>query len=102
MDEFTSKGIKLLAVSSDTLKKAQESVRENKLTFPVGYGLDIVDTARTLGAFYENERRFLHAAGFILFPDSTVGSAVYSSSGIGRLRAEDCLRWIGDRVDLFA
>lgn len=93
ISEFTDRGIAVIAASVDPLEDAQESISTLGLTFPIGYGLDYMDFAQKTGAFYEIRREILHAAGFILKPDGEVQAAVYSTTNIGRYRAEDTLRY---------
>jgi peroxiredoxin len=84
-------GIRVVAASTDPLEKAQETVREHSLTFPIGYGLPMKETAATLGAFYEERRNILQATGFLLKPNRTIAVAQYSSGPIGRLVWQDVL-----------
>jgi hypothetical protein len=82
-------GIVVVAASTDPRDKAQETVKEQAITYPVGYGLPLPETAATLGAFYDPSRGILHATGFVLKPDQTIGVAQYSSGPIGRLVWQD-------------
>lgn len=84
-------GIRVAAASTDPLDKARETVAEHSLTFPVGYGLPLKETAATLGAFYDDKRGILHATGFVVKPDRTIVVAQYSSGPIGRLVWQDVL-----------
>ena len=88
-DRLRSEGIKVVAASTDPLEKARETVEEQSLSFPVGYGLPLKETARTLGAFYEERRQVLNSTGFLIKPDGTVAAAQYSSRSIGRLTWQD-------------
>lgn len=81
----------VVAASTDPREKAAETVAEHSLPFPVGYGLPLKETAKTLGCFYEPERGFLQATGFVLKPDRTIAVAQYSSGPIGRLVWQDVL-----------
>ena len=83
--------ISVVAASTDPVEKATETVSEQSLTFPVGYGLPLRDTAATFGAFYEERRGFLQATGFVVKPDRTIAVAQYSSGPIGRLAWQDIL-----------
>ena len=67
---------------------------EHGLSFAVGYGLDAREIANRYGAFFEGEKKFLHATGFLIKPDGSVCNAVYSTGPIGRLTAADSLRLI--------
>ena len=64
-------------------------MQEHSLTFPVGYGLPLEQTAATLGAFYDDKRGYLQATGFVVKPDRTIAVAQYSSGPIGRLVWQD-------------
>lgn len=91
LDRFRGERISVLAASTDPVEKARETVAEHSLTFPVGYGLPLKDTARSLGAFYEPQRGILQATGFVVKPDRTIAVAQYSSGPIGRLVWQDIL-----------
>ena len=90
-DKFREERIYLVAASTDPREKAAETVEKLSLTFPVGYGLPLVETAKRLGAFYEMRRAILHATGFVVKPDRTIAVAQYSSGPIGRLVWQDIL-----------
>jgi peroxiredoxin len=84
-------GIVVVAASTDPLEKAQETVREHSLTYPVGYGLPLKETAEALGTFYEERRGILQSTGFVVKPDRTIAVSQYSSGPIGRLVWQDIL-----------
>jgi peroxiredoxin len=90
-DRLRDEGIAIVAASTDPLEKASETVAEHGLTFPLGYGLPLQETARALGAFYEDKRGILQATGFLVKPDRTIAVAQYSSGPIGRLVWQDVL-----------
>jgi peroxiredoxin len=90
-DRLVAEGITTVAGSTDPVEKARETVAEQALTFPVGYGLPLKDTARALGAFYDPQRGILHATGFVIRPDRRIALAQYSSGPIGRLVWQDVL-----------
>lgn len=81
----------VVAASTDPLEKAQETVREHSLTYPVGYGLPLKETAEALGTFYEERRGILQSTGFVVKPDRTIAVSQYSSGPIGRLVWQDIL-----------
>ena len=87
----------MIAISVDTLEQAAGTVKENGLTFPVGYGLDGPAFAAKAGAFYHPEKGHLHATGFILDPEGRVANAVYSTGPVGRLITADCIGVISSR-----
>jgi hypothetical protein len=90
-DKLLAEGITTIAASTDPLEKARETVAEQALTLPVGYGLPLKDTARAFGTFYEPKRGFLQATGFVVKPDRSIAVAQYSSGPIGRLVWQDVL-----------
>ena len=90
-DKLREEGISVVVASTDPIEKAKETVSEQSLTLPVGYGLPVTETAATLGAFYEERRGFLQATGFVIKPDKTIAVAQYSSGPIGRLVWQDIL-----------
>jgi peroxiredoxin len=85
-------GIKVAAVFAEPRPIVDSIVRDLRLTFPVGYGVDVKSVASLTGAYYDDstrERPFLHATGFLLDPAGKVFTAVYSSRSIGRITAQD-------------
>jgi peroxiredoxin len=91
LPRFQEEGISVVAASTDPLEKAKETVAEQSLTFPVGYGLPLKETAATLGAFYEERRGILQSTGFVVKPDRCIAVSQYSSGPIGRLVWQDLL-----------
>ena len=89
--KLAEEGITVVAASTDPVEKAKETVSEHALTFPVGYGLPMRETAAALGAFYEERRNILQATGFVMKPDKTIVVSQYSSGPIGRLVWQDIL-----------
>ena len=89
--KLAEEGITVVAASTDPLEKAKETVSEHSLTFPVGYGLALKETAAVLGAFYEERRHILQSTGFVVKPDRTIVVSQYSSGSIGRLIWQDVL-----------
>lgn len=81
--------IKVVAASTDPRDKAEATVAEHAITYPVGFGLGLEETAATLGSFYDPARRVLHSTGFVTKPDGTIAVAQYSSGPIGRLVWQD-------------
>jgi peroxiredoxin len=82
-------GIGIVAMSTDPQEKAAETVKEHSLTFPVGYGLPLEETAASLGAFYDKTRGVLQSTGFVLRPDGVIAVGQYSTGPIGRLVWQD-------------
>ena len=94
LGKFKEREVLIVAASVDQLADAQKTVAEHGISFPVGYGLDAQEIANRYGAFFEGEKKFLHATGFLIRPDGSVCNAVYSTGSIGRLTAADSLRLI--------
>jgi peroxiredoxin len=90
-ETLRAEGITTVAASTDGPDRASATVAEYALTFPVGYGLPLKETARVLGSFYDPERKVLHATGFVIRPDRHIAVAQYSSGPIGRLFWRDIL-----------
>jgi alkyl hydroperoxide reductase subunit AhpC len=90
--ELKSEQINVIAASVDPIEKARETVAKLGITYSVGYGLIAEEVSRITGAFYEKEKRFLHAADFLLRPEKTIVVACYSTGPIGRFVAKDVLR----------
>ncbi len=84
----------MVAASVDSLQDAMTTVSRHQLTFPVAYGLDGPTVAAQTGAFWEKEKGFIHATGFILTPTGALAAAVYSTGPLGRYVAKDVLGWI--------
>ena len=89
--EFDAEEITVIAGSVDPIEKAKEIAEKAKVTFPVGYGLDPEKISEITGTYYEKERKYLHAANFLIRPDKTIEVACYSSGPIGRFVAKDVL-----------
>jgi peroxiredoxin len=89
--KLREEGIGVVAASTDPIEKARETVNEQALTFPVGYGLPLKETAAILSTFYDERRGILQSTGFVLKPDRTVAVSQYSSGPIGRLVWQDVL-----------
>jgi hypothetical protein len=60
----------------------------------VAYGLAAREVSRVTGTFYDRDKKFLHATGFLIRPDNTIEVACYSSGPIGRLSPKDVLRLV--------
>ncbi len=88
--EWHDAGFDVIAVSADTLEKAQADIKEFGWTFPVGYDLSI-EAMRSLGAYIsdpltpdETDRPFAEPAVFCLRPDGTVQIAAISNGPSAR------------------
>ena len=87
-------GAKVVALSVDDETTAAELVAKHNLAFPVGHSADAQKVAAATGAYVNGNPRYLQSTGFVLAPDGTVLTAVYSSAAIGRLVAGDVAGFI--------
>lgn len=94
IEEFNRRNIGVIAASVDSLEDARETVRRDSISFKIGYGLNAEEVSTKTGAFYEGEKEFLHATGFIINPDGEIANGVYSTLAIGRLVVKDSLSLI--------
>lgn len=82
----------VVALSTDDLEHAKDSVYRSGATFPVIYGVDGPALAQTWGGYYEERRNVLHATSFLLRPGGVIASATYSTGPIGRITALEAVR----------
>jgi peroxiredoxin len=87
-------GAKIVALSVDDEATAGALAAKHKLSFPIGHSVDAVAVAAATGAYVNDEPRYLESTGFVLAPDGTVLTAVYSSAAIGRLVADDVVGYL--------
>jgi len=90
-DKFADQGIKVVALSVDDEATSAALVAKHKLAFPVGHSVNAEEFAATTGAYTNDDPKYVQSTGFVLAPDSTILTAVYSSGAIGRLVPEDVL-----------
>jgi hypothetical protein len=93
-DALEEEEISLVGASVDSVEKATETRDTTEVSYPLGYGLPLEETAEKLGAFYEVRRQILHATGILMRPDRTVALACYSTGPIGRVVPDDVLRLV--------
>lgn len=94
MEEFKKENVDIVALSVDSLDKAKETVEKLQITFPVAYGLEVPRDAEKISAFWDNGRKIIQPANFILDSDKKVVDASYSIGPIGRIVAADALSHI--------
>lgn len=94
LDELKALDVALVAGSIDAMDTAQKTARELSLTYPIAYGLDAQAVSSATGAFFEPEKKFLHAAGFLLKPDGKIQVAAYSTGPLGRLTSADVVQLV--------
>ena len=87
-------GVKIVALSVDEAGVSAKLVAENHLPFPVGYGLNAGEISAAIGAFTNPNPLYLQPSNFILSPEGTILSALYSTHAVGRLSASDVQRFI--------
>lgn len=85
---------RVVALSVDDEATAAQLVAKHKLNFPVGHSADAEKVAAATGAYLNQDPRYLQSTGFVLVPDGTVLTAVYSSAAIGRLVPDDVAGFI--------
>ena len=81
----------VLAASVDTGDKAGEVAAG--LDFPVAEGVTR-DQARTLDAWWEDRRSIIQPSEFVLDRKGRVVTSTYSSGPIGRMDAEDVVKFV--------
>ncbi|KAA0021137.1 peroxiredoxin family protein [Antrihabitans cavernicola] len=90
-DSLGAAGIAVVAISVDDESAAAALVSKRRLGFAVGYGADADQVAAATGAYVNADPKYLQSTGFVLAPDGTVVTAVYSSGAIGRLVPDDVI-----------
>jgi peroxiredoxin len=99
MQEFNKRKIQVMAASVDTREDARATVERYKISFTVGYGLNAKEISQKLGAFYDRDKGYVHATGFIITPEGKVINGVYSNRSVGRLVAKDCVGLIDHLIE---
>ncbi len=94
-DSLDAAGLKVAALSVDDEEASSALVEKLRLTFPVAHSADADKVAAELGCYVNDEPRYLQSTGFVLAPDGSVVTAVYSSSVIGRLLPDDVVGFVG-------
>jgi peroxiredoxin len=92
--EFESEQITVIAGSVDPVEKARETVEKLDLTYPVCYAMVVEEISRITGAYYDIDKKFVHATGFLFRPDNTIEVACYSSGPTGRFVPQDVLKLV--------
>jgi peroxiredoxin len=89
--DLDAAGIKVVAFSVDDEATAAGLVAKRRFTFPVAHSADADKVADALGAYVNDDPHYLQSTGFVLAPDGTVVTAVYSSGAIGRLVPDEVI-----------
>lgn len=87
-------GIKVVALSVDDEATSAQFAKQIGAAFPIGYGADPDTIAAVTGAFTNPDPHYLQPTSFIVAPNGTVLSILYSSSAVGRLSAAEAIRFI--------
>lgn len=90
-DRLDGAGIKVVALSVDDEDTSTALVDKLHLNFPIAHSVDADKVAETLGAYLNDEPRYLQSTGFVLDPHGSIVTAVYSSGAIGRLVPDDVI-----------
>lgn len=98
LPKLEAEGIGVVSASADAQADAEREAAELSLTFPLGYGLDVLETAAAVGAYHGEgpppKNRFLQATGFVLNAQHKVVNAVYSSGAYGRLTWQEVVNLV--------
>jgi peroxiredoxin len=86
--------VRVVALSADDEQAGTGLVDKHRLTFPIAHSADPQTVARSLGTYLADDASYLQSSGFILAPDGTVITAVYSTEAIGRLVAADVIGFV--------
>ncbi len=82
-------GARVVALSVDDEVTSFALADKLRLIFPLGHSADADLVSKTIGSYVNDEPHYLQSTGFVLAPDGTVVTAVYSSGAIGRLLPDD-------------
>jgi len=93
-DSLDAAGLKVAALSVDDEEASSALVEKLRLTYPVAHSADADKVAAELGCYVNDEPPYLQSTGFVLAPDGSVVTAVYSSSVIGRLLPDDVVGFV--------
>ena len=91
--ELDALEVSVFAVSADNEEQARE-VQGRGLSFPVAYGATKADTD-TIGAWWSDDRGgYVQPAEFLLSRGGVVAGAMYASGPVGRMGADEVIRFI--------
>jgi peroxiredoxin len=89
--ELDGLGVAVVAASVDPIDKAREVADEVGL--PIGYGVRR-EVATVLGSWWEERRQIIQPSEFVLNAEGRVLASSYSDGPLGRLDAEDVVRFV--------
>ena len=91
--ELEALDVTVYAVSTDDEEQARE-VQGRGLSFPVAFGATKAD-ADTIGAWWSEDRGgYIQPAEFLLSRGGVVAGAMYASGPVGRMGADEVIRFI--------
>ncbi len=90
-NELAELGVSVVAASVDPLDKAKDVADE--VNFPIGYGVTR-DIADKLGSWWEERRQIIQPSEFIVGADGKVRASSYADGPVGRMLAEDVIRFV--------
>ena len=88
-DTLAELGAEVVAFSVDDEATTAALADKHHLPFRLGHSADAAKVAEVTGAYTNEDPLHLQSTGFVLAPDGSVLTAVYSSAAIGRLVADD-------------
>ncbi len=86
--------MKVVALSVDDEPTSAAMVEKHRLPFAVAHSADADLVAAATAAYTNDDPHYLQSTGFVLAPDGSVLTAVYSSAAIGRLVADDVIGFV--------
>ena len=92
-------GVRVIAACADNEVGARKMVSEQKLTFPVAYGVQ-ADLIEKLGAFQgvRQGEMYIQPTEFVINPDGEVAASMYASTQLGRMKPREVLQFLKNRV----
>lgn len=93
-------GVRIAAASVDPIDNVRRLKEGLRVGFPMYAEVDAATVSEATGAhLHTGEKTYLHATGFLVDPDGTVITAVYSTGPIGRFTASEILRKVRFEMD---
>lgn len=92
-------GVSVIAASSDDEAGARKMVSEQKLSFPVAYGVQS-DVIKKIGAFEgtRQEKLYIQPSEFIINPEGEVVASMYATTQLGRMNPREILHFLKSRI----
>jgi peroxiredoxin len=96
-EALSQEGIRVLAFSVEDEPTTREVIAKNRVRFKMGHSAEVEPVVGATGAYetrHKTRGHYLENTGFVLAPNGTVVTAVYSSRAIGRLVPNDVIRLV--------